>query len=181
MRGILGTAPKKTPKVDPRYASVNRRMLAATADTVIMAIVWPFFAGVVNALYTNPAPDMLTVLQQAQAAGTDAEVVRMLIESGALTHWLVDNAIQTFVLLMATGICWAYWSATPGKMLFRIKIVDAETGAPISGHQVVLRLAGYVVSGVVLCLGFFWIGFDPRRQGWHDKMAGTVVIRTHLK
>jgi uncharacterized RDD family membrane protein YckC len=40
----------------------------------------------------------------------------------------------------------------------------------------VVRLACYFVSAAVLYLGFFWIAIDRRKQGWHDKIAGTVVI-----
>jgi uncharacterized RDD family membrane protein YckC len=36
---------------------------------------------------------------------------------------------------------------------------------------------GYFISGLALGMGFFWIGLDKRKQGWHDKMANTVVIR----
>jgi uncharacterized RDD family membrane protein YckC len=40
-----------------------------------------------------------------------------------------------------------------------------------------LRWVGYIISAVVLYLGFVWIAFDAKKQGWHDKIAGTVVIR----
>jgi len=39
------------------------------------------------------------------------------------------------------------------------------------------RYFGYYVSGLILALGFIWIAFDKRKQGWHDKLAGTLVIR----
>ncbi len=39
------------------------------------------------------------------------------------------------------------------------------------------RYLGYFASTIPLCLGFLWIAFDKRKQGWHDKLAGTVVIR----
>ena len=44
-----------------------------------------------------------------------------------------------------------------------------------------LRLIGYLVSGAMFYLGFLWIAVDPRKQGWHDKIAGTVVIRDRGK
>lgn len=71
---------------------------------------------------------------------------------------------------------WIYRSATPGKMLFRMKIVDATTfGKPTTG-QLILRYLGYYVAGIPLFLGFIWIYYDKRHQGWHDKMGNTVVI-----
>jgi uncharacterized RDD family membrane protein YckC len=40
-----------------------------------------------------------------------------------------------------------------------------------------LRWVGYIISAAGICLGFIWIIFDRKKQGWHDKIAGTVVIR----
>jgi uncharacterized RDD family membrane protein YckC len=63
---------------------------------------------------------------------------------------------------------------TPGKMLFDLQVVSAE-GAPISFGTAFLRSVGYFVSNIFY-LGFIWVAFDKRKQGWHDKIAGTVVI-----
>jgi uncharacterized RDD family membrane protein YckC len=40
-----------------------------------------------------------------------------------------------------------------------------------------VRFIAYVPSGVLLFVGFFWVLWDPQRQGWHDMLADTVVIR----
>lgn len=73
----------------------------------------------------------------------------------------------------------AFWSArstTPGKMAIGAEIVDATTGAKPSVGQSVIRYIGYYVATIPLFLGFIWIAFDKRKQGWHDKMANTVVV-----
>jgi uncharacterized RDD family membrane protein YckC len=62
-------------------------------------------------------------------------------------------------------------------MAISARIVDARTGAPASTRQLVIRYLGYYVSTIPLGLGLLWVAFDPRKQGWHDKMAGTVVVR----
>jgi uncharacterized RDD family membrane protein YckC len=72
---------------------------------------------------------------------------------------------------------WAKFGATPGQMIFPMRVVDANTGRKPSVGQLVGRLFAYVLSALPLGLGFFWILWDPRRQGWHDKLAGTVVVR----
>ena len=72
---------------------------------------------------------------------------------------------------------WIYSGSTPGKMVFGLRIVGAETGAPISVGQAIGRYFSYILSSIVFCLGFIWVGFDARKQGWHDKLAGTVVVR----
>ncbi|MDH5784445.1 MAG: RDD family protein [Chromatiales bacterium] len=71
---------------------------------------------------------------------------------------------------------WVYKSATPGKMLVKTKIVDARTGGKPSTWQFIGRYFGYIVSTLPLLLGLIWVAFDKRKQGWHDKLAKTVVI-----
>lgn len=101
------------------------------------------------------------------------------------TYWLNDAWIKgpwDFVLsyvfpAVAAVVFWTYKSATPGKMALRLTIVDARTGAKPSTGQFIGRYLGYYLSAIPLCLGFFWVGFDRRKQGWHDMLAGTVVIR----
>ena len=71
---------------------------------------------------------------------------------------------------------WIYKSATPGKMVISAKIVDANTGNKPTIMQYIIRYLGYYVSIFALGLGFLWVAWDDKKQGWHDKMAGTVVI-----
>lgn len=71
---------------------------------------------------------------------------------------------------------WATTGQTLGKMALGIKVISAD-GSPVSWGKALLRYLGYIVSGLVLALGFIWIAFDPLRQGWHDKIANTYVVR----
>ena len=71
---------------------------------------------------------------------------------------------------------WLWKSATPGKMVVGARIVDHRTGAEPSGGQFIGRYFAYIVSSVLFGLGFLWAAFDKRKQGWHDKLAGTVVV-----
>ena len=73
---------------------------------------------------------------------------------------------------------WAERQATPGKILFGLTIVDAETGGTPPLRQLVLRYLGYLLSALPLGLGYAWMLWDERRQTWHDKLAGTLVVRT---
>jgi uncharacterized RDD family membrane protein YckC len=66
---------------------------------------------------------------------------------------------------------------TPGKKMFGLKVVQT-TGETLTPGLAFLRWVGYLVSGIFFYLGFIWVAFDERKQGWHDKIAGTVVIRT---
>lgn len=74
---------------------------------------------------------------------------------------------------------WIYRQATPGKMAIGARIVDARTGAHPGSGQFIVRYLGYFLSSIPLGMGLIWVGVDRRKQGWHDKLAGTVVIRAH--
>jgi uncharacterized RDD family membrane protein YckC len=86
------------------------------------------------------------------------------------------DAATGLVIAVGTLLFWRYQGATPGKIAVSAKIVDAETGGPPTTGRLVMRFLGYIVSALPLCLGFVWIALDRRKQGWHDKIAGTVVI-----
>ena len=86
-------------------------------------------------------------------------------------------SVVTILTLLAVVIFWIFKSATPGKMLIDAIIVDADTLGPPSKWQLIVRYLGYYVSIIPFCLGLFWVGWDNRKQGFHDKLARTVVIR----
>jgi uncharacterized RDD family membrane protein YckC len=71
---------------------------------------------------------------------------------------------------------WLRYQGTPGKILLKLQIVDAKTMATLTLRQAVVRYLGYFLSILVILMGFFWIAFDQRKQAWHDKLAGSVVI-----
>jgi uncharacterized RDD family membrane protein YckC len=84
-----------------------------------------------------------------------------------------------FIALAAVVIgFWRYCGATPGKLAVAVKIVDAKTGAPPGTLRLVVRFLAYFVSAFPLYLGFLWVAIDRRKQGWHDKIAGTIVINS---
>jgi uncharacterized RDD family membrane protein YckC len=88
-----------------------------------------------------------------------------------------DFLISWVLPFIAVILFWLYKQATPGKMVVSAHVVDARTGKTISTGQAIGRYLGYFVSMLPLGLGIFWVAFDSRKQGWHDKLAGTVVIR----
>jgi len=100
-------------------------------------------------------------------------------------YWLGDvsplsfwNLLFGYVLpAVATIWFWRRYLATPGKMALGLKIVDAQTGGKITLGQSVGRYFAFIVSAMPLFLGYIWVGIDKRKQGFHDKLAGTVVVR----
>jgi len=73
-------------------------------------------------------------------------------------------------------IFWLKFLGTPGKLLLGCQVVDARSGGPLRTGQALLRYLAYFVSALPLGLGFLWIAFDKRKQGFHDKIAKTVVV-----
>ena len=88
-----------------------------------------------------------------------------------------DLLVSYVLPAVAVIMFWCLRNSTPGKMAVDAAIVDARTGQAPSTGQYVGRYLAYFVSTIPLCLGFIWIGLDARKQGWHDKLAGTVVVR----
>jgi uncharacterized RDD family membrane protein YckC len=89
-----------------------------------------------------------------------------------------DLLISWIIPMVATIWLWMTYRATPGKMFFSLKVVKADTGAALTQKEGIVRYLGYVVATIPLCLGFIWVAFDSKKQGWHDKIAGTVVVRS---
>ncbi|MDR9830895.1 RDD family protein [Vibrio sp. FNV 38] len=103
------------------------------------------------------------------------------LDSDTVIHGGTDFLLSWVFPLVGTMIFWTYKQATPGKMAIAARIVDADTGAKPTQRQYIIRYLSYFISLLPLCLGFFWISWDKRKQGWHDKLANTVVISTKVK
>lgn len=89
----------------------------------------------------------------------------------------MDVLLSWVFPMVAVIVFWVAKQATPGKMAVSARIVDAKTGAAPSTGQFIGRYLAYFLAGLPLGLGIFWVAFDGRKQGWHDKLAGTVVVR----
>ncbi len=114
-------------------------------------------------------------------------IIPMLTAIYGTDYWINESYVQGFWDVMfnyilpaiAVIIFWVYKSATPGKMATKLTIVDAKTGEKPSTGQFIGRYLAYYVSIIPLFLGIIWVGIDKRKQGWHDKLAGTVVIKSN--
>lgn len=89
-----------------------------------------------------------------------------------------DFLISWVLPPVAVILFWLRKQATPGKMAVSARVVDAATGDTLSVGQAIGRYLAYFVSTLPLGIGLLWVAFDPRKQGWHDKLAGTVVVRS---
>ncbi len=140
---------------EPEYVGFWARVAAALVDTVWMLPLVAVWLVVVSGGWRRLSLERL--LEWAQSSS--------------------EQLLLFAALALVVVPLWMRRSATPGKQLIDARIVDAVTLGPPSPRQLLIRYAGYLLATVPLCLGFVWVAFDRRKQGWHDKLANTVVIR----
>lgn len=141
------------PDAQMEYVGFWARLLASLVDSILVVVA---LAPLLLAIY---GPDYIDPQREGMFAGP------------------ADLLIQLVLPAIAVVLFWIYRRATPGKMLVGAEVVDAHTGAALGTRQSIIRYLGYYVSLIPLFLGFIWVAFDPRKQGWHDKLAGSVVVR----
>ena len=87
------------------------------------------------------------------------------------------NALGTLLGLIYFIGFWSLRGQTPGMIPFRLRVVRVADGSRPDWIVGLLRYAGIIISIIPLFLGLIWAAFDSRKQGWHDKIAGTLVVR----
>lgn len=167
-------------RVGAEYVGFYARVGAALIDTIaLMLPISIVFAQVFVAMWGEVNFGVREAMLVQQAQGDPQMIQDLMVQlaaEGRFSRWLTENLIfSLFAGALVIGL-WYFFSATPGKMLMGMKIVDAETGMPPNNGQNIIRYLGYFVSTFAMGMGLFWVAWDKRRQGWHDKMAGTVVV-----
>ena len=80
------------------------------------------------------------------------------------------------VLAIYGAVMWKLRGTTVGGIVFDLHVVRVD-GRPVDWETAIVRALGCFLSLCVVFLGFIWIALDPNNQAWHDKIAGTVVVR----
>lgn len=148
-----------------RYGGFWRRLLAFLIDKVIL-----YFVSLILFLIVLLALGLGGNIQGRILAAPEELMQRIGVF--ALLYLAVSLLADMAYFTWFHGIA----GRTPGKMLLGLRVIQAS-GDPITPGIAFLRWVGYLISGPVFCLGFLWIAFDDRKQGWHDKIAATLVIR----
>lgn len=128
---------------------------------------------------------VLAFILDAIVLGVATTALGPLFGSGAVVNTAPDrfevdygaNALGTLVGLVYMVGFWSVRGQTPGMMPFRLRVVRASDGTRPDWVVSLLRYVGLLISFAVLFIGVIWAAFDGRKQGWHDKIAGTVVVR----
>ena len=124
-------------------------------------------------------------MRQRISAGLVDAVIGILIGvvGGALGSVIGGAAgwLLVYVLVIAYVVVYLWLVSTrgqsPGKMAIGIKIVRMDGSSLGFGGALMREIIGKLVSSLIIYLGYIWILFDSKRQGWHDKIAGTYVVK----
>jgi uncharacterized RDD family membrane protein YckC len=92
----------------------------------------------------------------------------------------IESVLITLIVIGYFTFFWTLIGFTPGKAILGLKVVR-KNGAKVSFGRSILRFFAYWISAIPLFLGFLWVLWDPKRQGWHDKIAGTQVLYSPRK
>jgi len=149
-------------------AGFTRRFFALCVDCLILTVGGDVIAFPLTKKYDLGMAEIADGLMKGQVDLLQQVVVFLLVYS------LVLTLLWGFYFVYFTGST----GQTPGKKLMGIKVIRLNgSGREMDYKTAWTRFIGLTVSASALLLGFVWALFDPKRQTWHDKMAGTVVIK----
>jgi uncharacterized RDD family membrane protein YckC len=147
-----------------KFAGFWRRLVAYIIDNIIINITF-FILALIG----------LTAFIFGSLAGNSRNWMADLANPARITS-LVLPAMVFYIFISIAYFTYFHGikGSTPGKMLLGLKVLSTD-GTSIGFGVAFLRSVGYLVSSI-LYIGFIWAAFTRRKQGWHDKIAGTVVI-----
>ena len=141
-------------RVDLDLAGVGQRLASYLVDVVVLSVIY------IALMFLFGVP-----IEGEAIAGGDFST----------TFYAV------YILMAAIGIGYFTYffgkGQTPGMKLVEIKLIRADGVEPVGYKKGFFRWVGMEISGMVLLLGYIWILIDKKRQGWHDKIAGTYVVK----
>ncbi len=100
--------------------------------------------------------------------------------SASLLTMFAGGVISFLITFVYHVSFWAWKGQTAGKLITGVKIIRTDS-SPLDGKHAVIRFLSYVVSALPLMLGFIWIAFDHKKQGFHDKIADTYVVKLPVR
>jgi uncharacterized RDD family membrane protein YckC len=146
------------------FAGHGGRLVAYILDGILVSVVVIAITILASAIFVGG----LTVSPDGDTAS---------VSGAAVASVLLALLVIFIISLVYFPFFWARGGQTPGMRVFRLRVVRDRDGGRIGWGAAWLRLIGMWVSAFVFYLGFIWIFIDKRRRGWHDLIAGTVVIK----
>ena len=138
-------------------------------DLALWWVVWQIFTGILGAMFF---PDAVAILQKGSGYQPKPDEIMVLL--------------RFFGVALVIGVIWAIiydaiftlrFGATPGKLLFGLRIVKAN-GKPLGLAHVAGRCLAKGLAGLpTLCIGYLIVAFDDQKRGLHDFFAQTRVVK----
>ena len=158
-----------------RYVNESVRFLTVIVDLMCLAfmvyIISYTFGMIFHGFLIAPADIKVRAITGEDLSIEDKEfMLRYFI------IWIIQQFVQFGALLLIVVSMWTKFGATPGKLLFGIKVVDTTTLKYITVKQGIKRFLSFPLSILPLCAGIIWSIFDKKGQTFHDKIANTVVV-----
>jgi len=128
---------------------------------------------------TSAAAAPVAVSAASPRAGFWIRMLALLLDGllvGFSMSVLHTHHLELIVLATYGAVMWKLRGSTIGGIVFDLHVVRVD-GRPLDWETAIVRALSCFLSLAVVGLGFFWIAFDANHQGWHDKIAGTVVVR----
>jgi len=150
-----------------KFAGFWRRLTAYLIDSTVIAIIFMILSVVACVAF----------IAGTKSAQSMAWLTELTDSGGMSAIGMIFLAVYTVFFLAYFTYFHGLNGRTPGKRLLGLQVVTVD-GSSISFGIAFLRSVGYLVSSLLftLPLGFIWAAFDKKKQGWHDKIAGTAVI-----
>jgi uncharacterized RDD family membrane protein YckC len=179
---ILAGRARQAAKVESASAAVSPASIDATAPTSTVpppaepAPVAPEQPQ--TAASAAPAPPQATA--SMPRAGFWIRMAALLLDIllVGFAMSVLHHAVHVHFLVLAAygAVMWKVRGSTVGGIVFDLKVVRLD-GRAVDWQTAIVRALGCFLSLAVAGLGFIWIAFDGANQAWHDKIAGTVVVR----
>jgi uncharacterized RDD family membrane protein YckC len=148
--------------------------LARTSDATRYAGFWiRVAANVLDVLVLAAINQMALLATGGWSVFTPGPVLGHASVSFGFTQVVVGGIVPPMVIIGS----WVALGASPGKLLLGLRIVDEPTGGRPTAWQCIGRYLMALVGILCAGLGYLWIAIDPRKQGWHDKIVRTLVVR----
>jgi uncharacterized RDD family membrane protein YckC len=160
-------APPQAYGAQTTYAGFWIRLVARIIDAVIVGIPFGIIIGafaVIGGLFASNSDSSNQNAQGATAAVLGGTFILLYLIAGVaqIGYWIYF---------------WGSSGSTLGMRMLHLKVVDAVTGGPIGYARATIRFLMSIVNTWACYIGWIWVAFDPRKQGWHDKVANSVVLQ----
>jgi hypothetical protein len=167
--------PREPPPPAPASAVIHQQGDVIMTSSETNAVVFDHPGPTIASTATSDLASFPHAWFRDRLAAGFLDLILVVFASRVLDQITRDNAI--FLMLLAYHIgFWTWKGTTVGGIICQLRVVRAD-GAPLRFVDALVRGLSAIFSLIVLGLGFFWILRDPERQAWHDRIAGTYVVK----